>query len=149
MTKYLLDSDTITALEDTESPVHQKVFDRFYSLTNNDMVCFSIVSLYEYQYSIANAPQDIVERLKATKKTLLNNFEFLPLTVRGSEIYGELKKVFKTQTGINTKGIKKHNIDFIIASTAIENNAVLVSIDKGFEIVQKINPALQLQDWTR
>jgi predicted nucleic acid-binding protein len=37
---------------------------------------------------------------------------------------------YQEETGINTKALKKNDLDFLIASSAISQGAVLVSNDK-------------------
>ncbi|MCK5535281.1 MAG: hypothetical protein KAI79_00565 [Bacteroidales bacterium] len=43
--------------------------------------------------------------------------------------YGALKYGFQKSTGINRKAIKKHNIDIMIAATALDYDCILVAKD--------------------
>lgn len=40
--------------------------------------------------------------------------------------YGELKALFKNAKNLDRKEMRKHNIDIILASTAIQTNSVLI-----------------------
>ncbi len=71
----------------------------------------------------------------------------LPLSLEGDKIFGELKKEYRENIGISKQAIKRHNSDFILASTAINENAVLVSNDKIFNEFKKLRDDFQLDDW--
>lgn len=45
------------------------------------------------------------------------------------------------------KEIKRHTVDFILASTAIEANAVLVSDDRIFKTIKEFYPSLHVENW--
>lgn len=49
--------------------------------------------------------------------------------------------------GINQKALDQHNIDFILASSAIAEEAVLVGNDKIFLLIRDVEPALRLENW--
>lgn len=119
-------------------------------LAKNDQVCLSIISLYELNYSLSNTKD--TEKKRKIEKVILwckNYFEILPLTLSGSEIYGELKTQFRQHTGINRKAIKKHNIDLIIASTAIDTECTLVARDYIYKNhLVKLDDRLIVEDWT-
>jgi predicted nucleic acid-binding protein len=54
--------------------------------------------------------------------------------------------------GIGKKALQKHNADLMIASTAIEIKATLVSQDnkdKIFEILKNVRDDFQWEDWTQ
>lgn len=112
------------------------------------MASWVILSLYEYEYSICFADKDLAQQLLKTKQNLLELFEILPLTLRGSEIFGEIKTAYRKKTGINQKSLERHNVDFVLASTAIADGAVLVSNDKIFEKLIEIYPYFDLTNWT-
>jgi len=50
-------------------------------------------------------------------------------------------------TGIGKKEVKRHTVDFILASTAIESNAVIVSEDGIFKKIKEFYPSLQVENW--
>jgi predicted nucleic acid-binding protein len=62
-------------------------------------------------------------------------------------VYGKIKNLFEKQTGIGEKEIKRHTVDFMLASTALELDATIVSEDG---IIQKIKvsfPNLKVENW--
>jgi predicted nucleic acid-binding protein len=58
MKKYLFDSDTVSDLYDQFSDNHFKILEKLSSLKGMDDVYISILSLYEFEYGYANAPDD-------------------------------------------------------------------------------------------
>jgi hypothetical protein len=51
------------------------------------------------------------------------------------------------QTGITKKAVKKHDADFMPASSAIAENAVMVSNDNIFNELKEIRSDFQLENW--
>ncbi len=137
--KYLLDTDTIAAIFDPQSPFFEKTKTRFSYLEQKDRVYISILSFYE-------VVKDKIINLIADLK---NYFEILPLSLSGSEIYGQLKADFKQHTGANRKALKKHNIDIMIASISLDNQCILVAKDRIYkEHLVVSNTNLLIEDWT-
>ena len=68
MAKYLLDTDTIEYLADTESPHHRNCLERLAALTDDNELCVSVLALYELEYSIAGAPHELRPRLERAKQ---------------------------------------------------------------------------------
>jgi predicted nucleic acid-binding protein len=150
MDHYILDSDFLGALEDSDSPEYKKIIKKLSSLTEEDEVCVSIISIYEYSYGIFNAPDEELSRqLQTAKNTILELFKVLPLTQKGAELYGKIKSEYKRQTGTSRKDMRRHNIDIILASTALEHNAVIVSKDKIFSRIKKFEQALKIESWAK
>jgi predicted nucleic acid-binding protein len=48
----------------------------------------------------------------------------LPLPHKGSQLFGVLKKSLKESRKLNKENIKKHNIDIMLAATAIVENCI-------------------------
>ena len=148
MKRYILDSNFLGSLEDSDSPEYKKIFEKFASLTDEDEVCVSITSIYEYYFGIFNTPDESLSRqLLKTKDTILELFTILPLTLKGAELYGKIKTAYKKQTGATRAGMRRHNIDFILAGTALEQQAVIVSKDNIFPKIQELEPGLQVENW--
>ena len=57
------------------------------------------------------------------------------------------KTKYKKQTGINTKALKKNDIDFLLASTAISQGAILVSNDGVFGDIVDYEVGLEFEVW--
>lgn len=145
--KYLLDGNIITELEDRTKPCYKVIRSKLASLSDEDCAYISIISAYEYQDGIAKAAEPLSENLKNAWQTFLDLFELLPLTLKGAEIYGEIKTLYEKHTGIGKKEIKRHTVDFILASTAIAAEAIIVSDDRIFEKIRDIYPSLLLENW--
>ena len=148
MTIYLLDTNIISYLEDAESCFYNKLINTISSLNDSDIVSISVLSLYEYEYSMAHADSILRDRLLKTQSTIKDIFTVLPLSAEGAEIFGILKNDYLKKTGINKKAINRHNVDFMLASTAIVENAVMVSNDNIFKQLKEITPKLQYENWT-
>ncbi len=147
MTTYLLDTNIISHLADPLSPLHENVLKNIRSLEQDDVVCVSILSLYEYEYAIHTADKDLSDGLMRTRKTVLDLFSVIPLSLEGSAIYGQLKAHFRNNTGIDKNAIKRHSIDLMIASSSIAAGAVLVSEDKIFQSFMMFHTDFRLERW--
>ena len=148
MKRYILDTNFLGSLEDSDSPEYKKIFRKLSSLTDDDEVCVSIISIYEYYYGIFNAPDDdLSQKLLKAKDTVLELFTVFPLTLKSAELYGKIKTAYKKKTGATRAGMRRHNIDFILAGTALEQQAVIVSKDNIFSKIQEFEPALQVENW--
>ncbi len=147
---YLLDTDTITAVFDPKSPFFNTVRNSFNRLTEKDTVYVSILSFYELEFSLSNATDNVIkEKINNLINDLKKFFKVLPLSLSGSACYGTLKANLKQKTGANRKALKKHNIDLIIASIALDNNCILVSKDRLYkEQLSVSNADFLTEDWT-
>ena len=147
MAKYLLDTDTIEFLGDTESPHHQACIERLEALTEEDELCVSVLSFYELEYGIAGAPTNLRPRLAIAKQKLLDFYTLLPITEQGSVVYGRIKHLFKQFSGTKPRTMKTYTVDMIVASTALEQQAILVSSDGLYQRLQDIEPTLKRENW--
>ncbi len=62
-------------------------------------------------------------------------------------MFGKIKKSIKDLKGLNKENLKKHNIDLMLAASAISESCILVSADKIYQDIQQIYPNLQLENW--
>jgi predicted nucleic acid-binding protein len=149
MKKYLLDSDIITYLEEKSSSFHSAVVSHLSSLSDDDEVYISILTLYEMQYGIACVKEEPGKHKKflAVQESIKRRFTILSLSEKGAEIYGDIKALYRKKTGIKSKPIKKHDVDFILASTAVEYGLILVSNDSIFQQIKNISNNLQVENW--
>jgi len=67
MSVYLLDTNIVSYLEDFNSPFYNTLIDKMASLEDSDTLCISILSLYEFEYSMAHADKTLREGLLKTK----------------------------------------------------------------------------------
>ncbi len=147
MTCYLLDSNIVTALEDQDKSGFDLVTSRLASLTDEDDVCISILTAYEYQHGIAKAPDSLKDSLRRSWKSFEENFRIVPLSVEGARVYGELKVEYEHRTGVGRRSLRESTVDLILASTALEIGAVVVSDDAVFRRLQEIDPAIRAENW--
>jgi predicted nucleic acid-binding protein len=145
---YLLDTNIFSDLYDKTSKQHLTIIKRLNALNNSDSLAVSIVTLYEFEYAHANAPEDKKAIIRNDINHLKDNFDIAPLSIIGAEIFGMLKKQFKYSSMISKENIKKHNVDIMLASCAICDNYTLVSADKIFPLLKQFNNGLNFEDWT-
>ena len=117
---YLLDTNIISYLTDSKSPHRQSVKDD----SDRDKKLFESGIEFIKEY-----------------------LEIFPLSVEEIDIFGKLKAKYKQETGINTKALKKNDLDFLIASTAISQGAVLVSNDGIFGDIVEYGFGLEFEEW--
>lgn len=146
--KYLLDTNIITYLYQADSLFHQTVSNHMLKLAHNAEIYVSLLSLYEIEYGIAlSTNKRIKDDFISMLKSIQQKFPILPLCKKGSEIFGVLKAGYMKQTGITKEAVKRHDIDFMIAGSAIAENAVLISNDKIFKQLKKIHSDFLLENW--
>lgn len=147
MTRYLLDTNILTELEDRQKPGFALVLARLAALQDSDEVQLSILSAYEYQHGIARSPEDLKRPLAQAWKAFEQRFPLVGLSSQGAILYGELKAEYQAHTGAGNRSLRTATVDFILASTALEQDAVLVSDDRIFQTIRDFRPALQVQNW--
>ena len=94
---------------------------------------------------IAGKAKLAIELIKAEDEITI-----LPLSEKGAEIFGEIKEQYREAKGIGKKALQKHNIDLMLAATAIEVGATFVSHDSKdriFEILQDYRDDFFWEDW--
>ncbi len=149
MTTYILDTDIISYLWDKKSPYHQKIINKLNSLNDDDIVGLSIVSIYELTYGM-NSFKD--KNLKSTFQNALtmikkdNDIFIYSLDVASADFFSEIKELYKSSTGINSKSAKKNDLDFMIASISMSQKATLVSNDRLFETLSNYTN-LKYENW--
>ena len=147
MRRYILDTNIISNLQaDTVNGL--KILGRLEKLSQDDEVCISIVVLYELVYGLNNIT-DMDEKAAVEKGIgfIKEYLTIVPLDMKEVDIFANLKTKYKVSTGIHSNAIKRHNLDLLIASTAIAIGAVIVSQDKIFEKLSTIEPALKYENW--
>ena len=151
---YLLDTNIISYLTDSKSPYRTAVKEKLFSLSEDDRVAVSIVILYELAYGLATFEKSKKDKNNRDEKLFESGIEFIkeyldifPLNVEEIDIFGQLKAKYKEQTGINTKALKKNDLDFLIASTAISQGAILVSNDSIFGDIVEYGFGLEFEEW--
>ena len=151
---YLLDTNIISYLTDSKSPHRNSVKEKLFSLSEEDKVAVSIVTLYELAYGLATFEKTKKDDDNRDEKLFESGIEFIkeyldifPLSVEEIDIFGKIKAKYKQETGINTKALKKNDLDFLIASTAISQGAILVSNDAIFGDILDYEFGLEFEKW--
>lgn len=65
----------------------------------------------------------------------------------GAEIFASLKNAYRRHTGARERDLVRHNVDLILASTAVVEDAVLVSNDGIFAVLTQREPRLLVENW--
>lgn len=148
MNKYIIDTNIISYLADDLSPFHTAIVKKISQIDDYDRICLSILTIYELQHGIASMSHEMAVKFSETKKLMIKHFDILPLSEKGAEIFGMLKAEYIRQTGILKDAVKRHDIDLMVASSAMAENAVLVSNDRIFSRLKKMRSDFLLEDWT-
>lgn len=145
--RYLLDSDSLSDLYNSDAPGHAAITRRVTALKDPDQVVLSILAFYEAEFGCANAPEEKKAAIRKRISHMQARFEILPLTPEAAHLFGSLKVGLSRIRGLSTKGIKLHNMDVMLAATAAAENCVLVSADSLYSDLSKVNSSLQVENW--
>lgn len=145
--RYLLDSNIVTAIYDRSSRDHAAVCSRLASLRDDDEVFVSIITLYEFEYGLANAPDDKRESVEKKLSETVRDFGVLRLSLDGAKAFGSMKTGLRKRQGLTQKAAKKHNIDVMIAATAIVSGCLLVSADALHTLLGDTFSSLTVENW--
>ena len=147
--KYLLDSNTISMLYDSQAVGHSSIKSRLESLDDEaDQVFVSVLAIYEMEFGKANAPEDKAKIIQKDIQHTLKNFSLLILSIQGASLFGDLKKRLKDSRKISPDNMRKHNFDLMLASTVIVESSSLVSADSIFIELQQLESQLKIENWT-
>ncbi|MCP3958287.1 MAG: type II toxin-antitoxin system VapC family toxin [bacterium] len=150
---YLLDTCILSYLEDPESEFNSATLAALEALTDDDDVCLSILSVYELEYGLEKAT-GLASEIEAAKRQALESYRLLPLSRRGARIFAELKSRYRRSQERRmaakelTKHLSRHSVDLIIASSALEYDATVVSNDRIFSRLRDAWSELSVADWT-
>ncbi len=148
MKKYILDTNIASLLGSEENDENKLIFDKFYSLEDDDIVMVSVITLYEVYYGLKNSEdEEQQEEIRQNIEFIQKFFEIVPLDLKEMELYADLKVLYKKHTGINRKSMKKNDLDILIASTAMAENATLISYDGIFKTLEEIEPKFKWENW--
>ncbi|MEM6406003.1 MAG: PIN domain-containing protein [Pseudomonadota bacterium] len=147
---YLLDTNTISYLSEQDSPYFEQVSSRLKRTGYDDRFFASILSFYELKHGyFCSQSAENKSRFLGFTNTIETLFSVVPLSLQGADLFGQLKQQYQSQTGITKNAIKRHDIDFMLASTAIAESIVLVSNDHIFENIQLLRDDFQLENWIK
>ncbi|MEO5333045.1 MAG: type II toxin-antitoxin system VapC family toxin [Magnetococcus sp. YQC-5] len=146
MINYILDTNIIIHLADHCSAFHECIVGKLATFPSEVEIGVSVLSLYEINYG-KSLIKSYESQFSKVEQTIQEVFQIIPLPVKGAEIFGNLKATYAKLTGIQSSALKRHNIDLMLATTAIANNAILVSNDQIFKYLQHIYPDFLWEDW--
>ena len=101
-------------------------------------VVTSIVALAELLYGVERSSRREANRQHLEKE--LEQIEVVPLSLGAAEQFGRLK------AGLRAKGINKTDLDLMIAATALDLGATLVTNDGA--LLDGTIPGLSVENWT-
>lgn len=147
--KYLLDSDAVSILyDDTRKAHHEAIHRKIAQLGDEDILNTSVLVLYELEYSFFNAPPDKRIRIRNTIDSLVRDFDaVLPVEQIVAPVFGDLKALLRKEKNLSRKQMRKHNIDLMLASTAIKDSSVLVGADGIYSDIESLNPMFRFENW--
>ncbi|MGE0083356.1 MAG: type II toxin-antitoxin system VapC family toxin [Desulfococcaceae bacterium] len=147
--KFLFDSDMVNILYDDQRKAHHESLHRkMAQLSEEDSVLISVLVLYELEYSFFNAPDDKKEPIRNTICSAMNDFDaVLPLDADTAPIFGEIKAMLKKMKGLSRKEMRKHNIDIMLAGTAICASSVLIGSDSIYADIAECYPMFRFEKW--
>ena len=132
MTRYMLDTNTVSYLVRAHPAVSQRVV-----AVPMAALCMSSITEGELLFGLARRPT--AERLHTVVRELLQRVDVLPWDHQAAARYGT------TRADLASKGKTLTPLDLLIAAHALSVDAVLVSSDKAFAQVD----GLVLEDWVR
>lgn len=143
MLTYLLDTNIISYLADPASEFHQRVHAATRRLPSQSQVAVPLLTLYELAYGFRR------DRGHGRMVALVRDsrIEVLVPSEAGAEVFAELKDAYRLHTGARKHELARHNVDFIVASTAIVEGAVLISNDGIFRTLAGLDRRLVLENW--
>ncbi len=89
---YLLDSNIISDFYDKDSINYPKILNKIANLKYTDDISISILTLYELEYGLANAPENKKAVIEQKIIEVQTDFSIFPLPIRGAKIFGGFKK---------------------------------------------------------
>ena len=107
----------------------------------------SILSFYEMYYGISWASRHEQVALQHAMGSIASKFPVVGLSLQGAQIFGDLKAAYRRIVGITPNALKRNDVDLLIASTAIETGAILVSNDHLFESIRHLQSDFELENW--
>ena len=152
MNKYILDTDIVSYLWDEKSVHHNQIVEHLSSLDDDDVVGISAISIYELTYGMDSFKN---EKLKAIFKNALESLKndrdanIVPLDANGATFFSQLKLEYKNATGITAKDAKKNDLDLVIASIAMGQEAILISNDGIFKRLAELEPKIKYENWLK
>jgi len=149
MKRYILDTNIVSKLQ-TQTEFGLKILNKLENLKEDDEVSISVIVLYELVYGLRNiSNKEQRDNVKKGIDFIKEYLSIIPLDTKEIDIFANLKTKYKKATGINKNAIKRHNLDLLIASSAIATNSIIISDDTIFKKLSEIEPLLKYDNWLR
>jgi predicted nucleic acid-binding protein len=145
---YLLDTNTVSDFYETQSPAHPHIARRLADIVGSAPAFVSILTLYELEFGHANAPAELKPTIRQRIEYVQTDFTVLDLSPRAARTFGILKKRLREARKLTKKGSRYHNIDLMIAATAVAESCTLVSSDSIYRDLQPLEPAFHYEVWS-
>jgi predicted nucleic acid-binding protein len=71
----------------------------------------------------------------------------LPLSLEAARLFGSLKVRLRAFRQLSPKASKTHNMDLMLAATAVTEGCTLISADGIYSDLQRIDPTLRVENW--
>jgi tRNA(fMet)-specific endonuclease VapC len=130
---YMLDTNTVSRILRKDSVV----LNRRIAGMRMDRLCISSITEAELYYGLEKNPS--ATALRAAVEAFLIRVDTMSWSSGTARVYAKLR------ASSESRGITIGNLDLLIASHAIETNAILVTNDRA---LQSLNPWLAVEDWT-
>jgi tRNA(fMet)-specific endonuclease VapC len=130
---WLLDTNTLVYILNGEPRVRARANET----GRSGRVVTSIVAVAELLYGAERSSRPEANRRHLEKE--LEQIEVVPLTLGGAGQFGRLK------AGLRAKGINKTDLDLMIAATALDLGATLVTNDGA--LLDGTIPGLTVENW--
>ena len=131
-----------------ETKESRAISGKILGLSPDDELTVSILSLFELEYSRFLAATEKQTWLGKVMEQIGHDFVVAQLEKNCASIYAGLEGKLKRQRNIKPENMKRHNIDLMIAGTALLEGCVLVGGDSVYKDIQSINPDFRLESWT-
>jgi predicted nucleic acid-binding protein len=144
---YLLDTNTVSDLYEINSLGYTSIVRRLGEISGSVAIFVSVLTLYELEYGYANAPADMRPTIRQRIESVQTDFVILDLSPRAAQVFGTLKKKLRDSRKLTEKGSRYHNVDLMIAATAVVEPCILVSSDSIFRDLRDLEPDLKHEVW--
>ena len=144
---YLLDTNTVSDLYEINSPGHPNIARKLADLKGSTGIFVSILTLYELEYGYANSPAERKPTIRQRIEYAQSDFTVLDLSPEAAQVFGLLKKKLREFRMLTERGSRHHNIDLMIAATAVVESCTLVSSDSIYRDVEHLEPSLKHEVW--
>jgi len=151
--KFLFDTNALSSFTRESNDGYHAISSKVASLNDSDELYASILSIYEMEYGVLHAKeQNIIAEMKEAIQFVKDEFQIVPLTDNGAKIFADIKEQYREKKDLGKKALIKHNVDLMIAATAIEIEAVLITNDTKDAIpiiIKACRSDFEWEDWTK